>query len=228
MHDDDDDLPDFVVSSGTEHRVSVSEVTGNAKTPKNVVDSHPEEVHGRPHAFKQAQEATHAAAHAHEGDAAHGQNKGPAHEAPGEHRQKLAPDAASENRATLPGQGGLAPNVQNVPVDTLAAIIVTQAQISSTATFSAVSTATSSASPSTSPSFAPIPPCSVTTLAGNGSAVQQAVFNGPALLTWSRGQNEYGNNIAGPLPRSWMRAQWDLQKLILQRYRELGCEVDAR
>ena len=47
-------------------------------------------------------------------------------------------------------------------------------------------------------------------------------FNGPALLTWSRGQNEYGNNIAGPLPRSWMKAQWDLQRLILNRTRPLG------
>jgi hypothetical protein len=47
-------------------------------------------------------------------------------------------------------------------------------------------------------------------------------FNGPALLTWSRGQNEYGNNIAGPLPRSWMQAQWDLQRQILARTRPLA------
>ena len=47
-------------------------------------------------------------------------------------------------------------------------------------------------------------------------------FNGPALLTWSRGQNEYGAGIAGPLPRSWMKNQWDLQKKILARYRQLG------
>jgi alpha-N-acetylglucosaminidase len=47
-------------------------------------------------------------------------------------------------------------------------------------------------------------------------------FNGPAFLTWSRGQNEYGNGIAGPLPRSWMRAQWDLARQILARQRELG------
>lgn len=47
-------------------------------------------------------------------------------------------------------------------------------------------------------------------------------FNGPALLTWSRGQNEYGADIAGPLPRSWMKDQWKLQKLILSRYRGLG------
>lgn len=49
-----------------------------------------------------------------------------------------------------------------------------------------------------------------------------AWFNGPALLTWSRGQNEYGNDICGPLPRSWMKAQFELQKQILQRYRSLG------
>eukprot|EP00440_Ansanella_granifera_P043240 gb/GFBE01046875.1/.p1 GENE.gb/GFBE01046875.1/~~gb/GFBE01046875.1/.p1 ORF type:complete len:807 (+),score=163.64 gb/GFBE01046875.1/:1-2421(+) len=47
-------------------------------------------------------------------------------------------------------------------------------------------------------------------------------FNGPALLTWSRGQNEYGADIAGPLPRSWMREQWQLQQRIVARYRELG------
>ena len=47
-------------------------------------------------------------------------------------------------------------------------------------------------------------------------------FNGPAFLTWSRGQNENGNNIGGPLPRSWMRAQWAMQQLILRRYRELA------
>ena len=40
-------------------------------------------------------------------------------------------------------------------------------------------------------------------------------LNWPAFLTWSRGQNEYGNNIAGPLPRSWMKQQWGLQKQIL-------------
>ena len=48
-------------------------------------------------------------------------------------------------------------------------------------------------------------------------------FNGPAFLTWSRGQNEYGSNIAGPLPMSWMVAQYKLQKdFILARLRSLG------
>jgi len=47
-------------------------------------------------------------------------------------------------------------------------------------------------------------------------------FNGPQGLTWSRGQNEYGNNICGPLPLSWIKSQWDLQIQILQRTRSLG------
>lgn len=48
-------------------------------------------------------------------------------------------------------------------------------------------------------------------------------FNGPAFLTWSRGQNEYGSSIAGPLPRSFMKAQWRLQREhILPRLRNLG------
>eukprot|EP01062_Namystynia_karyoxenos_P074682 TRINITY_DN7162_c0_g1_i1.p1 TRINITY_DN7162_c0_g1~~TRINITY_DN7162_c0_g1_i1.p1 ORF type:complete len:853 (+),score=247.35 TRINITY_DN7162_c0_g1_i1:791-3349(+) len=47
-------------------------------------------------------------------------------------------------------------------------------------------------------------------------------FNGPGFLTWSRGQNEYGANIAGPLPRSFMKDQWALQRQMLDRYRSLG------
>jgi len=47
-------------------------------------------------------------------------------------------------------------------------------------------------------------------------------FNGPAFLTWSRGQNSHGSSIGGPLPRSWMKGQWALQRQILARERELG------
>jgi alpha-N-acetylglucosaminidase len=47
-------------------------------------------------------------------------------------------------------------------------------------------------------------------------------FNGPAFLTWSRGQNEYGSNIGGPLPISWMKDQWNLQRdVILPLIRQL-------
>jgi hypothetical protein len=45
---------------------------------------------------------------------------------------------------------------------------------------------------------------------------------GPAWLTWSRGQNSHGNGVGGPLPRSFMKNQWSLQKQILGRYRSLG------
>jgi hypothetical protein len=62
----------------------------------------------------------------------------------------------------------------------------------------------------------------VFTSLGLNSSDIDSWFNGPAFLTWSRGQNEYGNNIAGPLPRSWMADQWNLQKQILSRYRSLG------
>lgn len=48
-------------------------------------------------------------------------------------------------------------------------------------------------------------------------------FNGPAFLTWSRGQNEYGSKICGPLPKSWMMDQFNLQRsFILPRLRDLG------
>ena len=48
-------------------------------------------------------------------------------------------------------------------------------------------------------------------------------FNGPALLTWSRGQNSHGSGVLGPLPRSWMTQQWQLQRAnILPRMRALG------
>jgi len=48
-------------------------------------------------------------------------------------------------------------------------------------------------------------------------------FNGPAFLAWSRGQNEYGSGICGPLPRSWMKDQWEMQRnRILPRLRSLG------
>jgi alpha-N-acetylglucosaminidase len=54
-------------------------------------------------------------------------------------------------------------------------------------------------------------------------------FNGPAYLTWSRGQSMQSvGSSAMPeggdsgLPRSWMQAQWALQKQILARTRPLG------
>ena len=55
----------------------------------------------------------------------------------------------------------------------------------------------------------------------------RSFFNGPAYLTWSRGQNIQGVGMSGEnqdqgLPRSWMQSQWRLQKFILSRSRGLG------
>jgi alpha-N-acetylglucosaminidase len=58
-------------------------------------------------------------------------------------------------------------------------------------------------------------------------------FNGPAYLTWSRGQsmqtvgtgksvNSVNGNLGSGLPRSWMQAQHALQKKILKQTRALG------
>jgi alpha-N-acetylglucosaminidase len=53
--------------------------------------------------------------------------------------------------------------------------------------------------------------------------------NGPAWLSWSRGQSMHGVGAGGgglpanvALTRSWMAAQHDLQKQILGRMREIG------
>ena len=62
----------------------------------------------------------------------------------------------------------------------------------------------------------------VFTALGLDDLTVRAWFNGPAYLTWSRGQNSHGSSIGGPLPRSWMRAQHALQLRILARLRELG------
>ena len=43
---------------------------------------------------------------------------------------------------------------------------------------------------------------------GVNDSVLNETFDGPAFLTWSRGQNEYGAGIGGPLPRSFMQSQW--------------------
>ena len=62
----------------------------------------------------------------------------------------------------------------------------------------------------------------VFTAMGVADADVRGWFNGPAFLTWSRGQNEYGAGIAGPLPRSFMQSQYALQQRILARTRSLG------
>ena len=45
-------------------------------------------------------------------------------------------------------------------------------------------------------------------------------FDGPAFLTWSRGQGTFG--VGGPLPNYWIESQHALQVKIMIRLRELG------
>lgn len=65
----------------------------------------------------------------------------------------------------------------------------------------------------------------------NAFGVKDADFaewsNGAAWLAWSRGQSMHGigdhcGDACMPLPGSWMKMQWQLQKQILERSRSLG------
>ena len=132
MIDDDDDIPNFVVSSGSEHHVSVSEHTGNAKTPHNKVVSHEEEVQARKLAFEQNHDAS--AAHTKPPQA-----DGPAHaqvvadhtgaavnvqkidaDASSANRQGVHTDTLDSNRASIPGAHQMGDNKQAAPSDTSA------------------------------------------------------------------------------------------------------------
>ena len=115
----DDDFPNLV-RSGTEHSVSVSEHSGNAKTPHNKVTSHEEETEARKHAFE---EKALAALKAEKALAA----------ALAEHAPYFAPDDAAEsaniqkndgnteakNHQVIHDDQGPSSNVQNIPTDGL-------------------------------------------------------------------------------------------------------------
>lgn len=47
-------------------------------------------------------------------------------------------------------------------------------------------------------------------------------FAGPAFLAWGRMGNIQGTWTGRPLPTSWKKMQWELQKRIVRRMRELG------
>ena len=57
---------------------------------------------------------------------------------------------------------------------------------------------------------------------GVNDSVLNQTFNGPAFLTWSRGQGSFG--FGAPLPDFWMSSQHDLQIKIMNRLRELDME----
>jgi hypothetical protein len=119
----DDDFTG-IVRSGSQHSVSVSEHTGNAKTPKNIVASHEEETEARKRAFEQktlaeleAQKALAAALAEHTEHIASDDGGDEAN------IQKIAADKAAQNRQAIPEAGTAAPNVQSVSTDVIDANI---------------------------------------------------------------------------------------------------------
>ena len=117
---DDDDIPDFIVGSGSEHHVSVSEHTGNAKTPHNKVVSHEEEALARKLAFEHDSLASEA--HKTPGeDHALGQAHLDAHDPhAADNVQKIAADKASANHQTILEKGLPGAKVQNIATEVTA------------------------------------------------------------------------------------------------------------
>lgn len=119
----DDDLSG-IVRSGSQHSVSVSEHTGNAKTPKNIVVSHEEETEARKRAFEQkalaeleAKKALAAALAEHTEHIATDDSPSDAN------IQNIASDKAAQNRQAIAEGGATTPNVQSVSTDVLDANI---------------------------------------------------------------------------------------------------------
>ena len=105
MIDEDDDIPSFVVGSGSEHHVSVSEHTGNAKTPHNKVVSHEEETQARKLAFEK-----------HDSDS--GSTQKPAANDAAANLQNIPNDALGSQLASAAGPQTVADKQQAVSSDT--------------------------------------------------------------------------------------------------------------
>lgn len=115
----DDDFPNLV-RSGTEHSVSVSEHSGNAKTPHNKVTSHEEETEARKHAFEEkalaalkAEKALAAAL------AEHTPYFAPDDAADSANIQKNDGNTEAKNHQVIHDDQGPSSNVQNIPTDGL-------------------------------------------------------------------------------------------------------------
>lgn len=115
MHDDE--FP-TIIGSGTEHHVSVSEHTGNAKTPKNMVTSHEEETQARKLAFeaqeRAALEEKKALAQALAELGTHSSPPSPSTDA---NIQKLAADKNTKNSQAIAGSDAVKPNIQTIASD---------------------------------------------------------------------------------------------------------------
>jgi hypothetical protein len=117
----DDDFSG-IVRSGSQHSVSVSEVTGNAKKPKNTVVSHEEETEARKRAFEEkalaalnAEKALATALAEHTEHVASDEGMADAN------IQKVAASKEAANRQGIAGEHASLANVQNVATDTFQA-----------------------------------------------------------------------------------------------------------
>ena len=113
----DDDFSN-IVRSGTGHSVSVSEHTGNAKNPKNMVASHQEETEARKRAFEQkalaaldAEKALTAAL------AEHTEHVAPTDGEQDTNIQKVTSEKAADNLQNMTGDDAAKPNIQSVSTE---------------------------------------------------------------------------------------------------------------
>ena len=115
MHDDEFSS---IIGSGTEHRVSVSELTGNAKTPQNNVSSHEAEIEARKHAFEaQALAALEEKKALATAIAEHATHAAPQEKSTDVNIQKFSVDQTTNNRQTIANDGATKPNVQTIGSD---------------------------------------------------------------------------------------------------------------
>jgi hypothetical protein len=118
MHDDE--FPD-IIGSGSDHRVSVSEYTGNAKIPKNIVTSSEEETEARKHAFElqelaalDEKKALAAALSEH--------TRLPPQDAPADANiQKIANEKDTKNRQSVDDGGAVKANIQSISTESVKA-----------------------------------------------------------------------------------------------------------
>ena len=117
----DDDFSN-IVRSGTDHHVSVSELTGNAKNPKNIVSSHEEETEARQRAFEAKERAALEAEKAlADVLAEHIEHVPPSDNGSDANIQHIASDTSAPNRQSIAANAGSPPNIQSLGHDAVAA-----------------------------------------------------------------------------------------------------------
>ena len=115
MHDDE--FP-TIIGSGSDHRISVSEFTGNAKTPQNNVKSHEQETEARKRAFEAQALAVLEEKKALANALAEHANPALPPDAADTNIQQVADDKITTNRQNI-SAGNTKPNVQAVATDQL-------------------------------------------------------------------------------------------------------------